>query len=607
MRRILPAALLLAFAVACGDSTSAPSSAVTLESSATQISSGVSALVSTVPSVTLRNARGQGMADVVVQWTVLSGGGQVEMPVTRTNAQGIASSGGWTLGPQAGVQTLQATSQGSKPVVFTATAVLAPAVALVRVTPDLARTTIGTEVAQRPAVRAVDAGGNAVANVPVVFSITTGGGTVAGEQATTDSRGIAMSGTWTLGTAAGVQSVRATSSGLTPADIEVLTVGGAPATMVAVSGNDQYGFVGSAIPQLPAVRVLDQYGNNVGNIPVLFTPGSGSGTVTGATVQTEFATGAASVAAWMLGAAPAQTLVATTTALPGLTVTFRANVTSSQFDIDVRFIGEGGTERQRQAFASAVSRWRRVITGDIGTTSLNVPAGECASWIPAIRESVNDLVVFVRLTSIDGVGKVLGQASPCYVNSTSKLPVLGFFELDSDDLGRLLDRGTLDDVVLHEMGHILGVGTMWNYGRTLLTGRGSDDPYFIGAASREHFGGIGGMGGIGYTSPGVPVENTGSAGTRDAHWRRTVFANELMQGFAQAGGMPMSRVTIASLSDLGYTVSFSGADSFSFFPSLRTLSLHTPVALGDDIVDASLWEVESSGARRRVRIGTERR
>jgi hypothetical protein len=271
----------------------------------------------------------------------------------------------------------------------------------------------------------------------------------------------------------------------------------------------------------------------------------------------------------------------------------------------VRFIGEGGTERQREAFASAVSRWRRVITGDIGTTSLNLPAGECASWIPAIRERVNDLLVYVRLTEIDGPGKVLGQATPCYINSRTRLPVLGFFELDVADLARLLDRGTLDDVVLHEMGHILGVGTLWNYGRSLLVGRGSDDPYYNGAAAREHFSGIGGLT---YTGLGVPVENVGAAGTRDAHWRRTIFANELMQGFAQPGGMPMSRVTVASLADLGYTVSLNGADSFSFFPSLRALAMDAvPIALGDDIVNGALWEVEPNGARRKVRDGDERR
>ena len=606
MRRILPAALLLAFAVGCaGDVPSGPAGALRVETSATSLSAGVSAQVATTPSVTVRDGRGKPMADVNVRWSVLSGGGSVATPVSRTNAQGVASSGGWTLGAEVGAQTLQASIDGQDPVLFTANAVAAPAVALVRVTREIPWTVIGTVVAEPPAVRAVDANGHAVPGVPVEFSILVGGGTLVGDRVTTDARGIAVAGAWTLGTSAGMQVVRATSGTLTPADISVIAVGGAPATLTLVSGDNQYGFAGAPIPQAPTVRVLDSHGNSVGNVPVTFTPGSGSGTVTGATVHTDLSTGTATVTTWTLGGAPAQTLVAATPSLPGREITFRANVTASQFDIDVRFIGEGGTERQRQAFASAAARWRRVITGDIGTTMLNIPTGECASWIPAIRETVNDLVVYVRLTEIDGPGKVLGQATPCYINSKTKLPVLGFFELDVDDLARLLDRGTLDDVVLHEMGHILGVGTLWNYGRSLLVGRGTDDPYYNGTAAREHFTGIGGLT---YTGLGVPVENTGAAGTRDSHWRRTIFSNELMQGFSQAGGMPLSRVTVASLADLGYTVSFNGADSFSFFPSLRALAMDaTPMALGDDIVNGALWEVEPNGERRKVREGEERR
>jgi hypothetical protein len=190
------------------------------------------------------------------------------------------------------------------------------------------------------------------------------------------------------------------------------------------------------------------------------------------------------------------------------------------------------------------------------------------------------------------------------VNAATRLPVVGFFELDVDDLASLLGRGTLDDAVLHEMGHILGIGTLWSYQRTLLTGRGTDDPYFTGPSTREQFASIGGLT---YSGTPVPVENSGGAGTRDAHWRRSVFTNELMQGYSQPGGMPLSRVTVASLADLGYTVSFSGSDSFSFFPSLMTFSSPAAVPLGDDIVDTAMWEVEDTGVRRRVKTGTERR
>lgn len=600
MRRLLSAAVLVSI-VACsgGDAPSAPAVALTVETSVRELSATVSAVVGSVPSVTVTNARGEAVSGVLVRWNVLSGNGSVGNETSRTDASGLATSGGWTLGPQVGVQQLQASVNGSAPVVFTANAIVAQATRLVAVTATLPTVTVGTATTASPSVRAEDASGRAVANVPVTFSVVAGGGTVSTTQATTNASGVASAGTWTLGTRSGTQTVRATSGTLTTADVSITAKAAAPATMSIVAGDNQSAAPGSVVSQPPVVRITDSYGNNVGNVPVTFAPGSGSGSVTGGTVQTDVATGTAVVSSWTLGTAPAQTLVASSSAMPGKSVTFRATISSSQFDIDVRFIGDGGTARQREAFASAVARWRKVITGDVGTTTLKTPEGECASWIPAINENVNDLVIYVRLSAIDGAGKVLGQASPCYLNSQNNLPIMGFFELDVDDLALLLDRDMLDNVVLHEMGHILGIGTLWTYQRTLLSGRGTEDPFFTGVSAGQQFASLGGV--AIYPGGAVPVENSGSAGTRDAHWRRSVFSNELMQGYAQPGGMPMSRVTVASLSDMGYTVTFAGSDSYAFFPALRTLPSGAAVSLGDDIARSALWAVDRNGSRRRVR------
>ncbi|WP_411280021.1 leishmanolysin-related zinc metalloendopeptidase [Gemmatimonas sp.] len=374
-----------------------------------------------------------------------------------------------------------------------------------------------------------------------------------------------------------------------------------PASLVAADGDNQVGDPNIALPIAPSVRLLNNAGRPVPNVSVTFTPEGNSGAVARSTVVTD-STGYASAGVWTLGLGSTQALVASSTSLPGISVAFRAALRPSQFDITVRFIGDGGTARQREAFASAVARWRRVITGDVGTVPLNVPAGECQSWIPAVNESINDLLVYVRIASIDGAGKILGQASPCYVNSGNKLPIMGFFELDQDDLALLLSQGTLDNVVLHELGHILGIGTLWNYQRQFLLGAGTDDPYFNGVQARAQ---LASTSGFGYAGLGVPVENAGSTGTRDAHWRRSIFANELMQGYSQPGGMPLSRITIASLSDMGYVTTMTGADSYSFLTAIRSMSLGasegTARSFGDDIATAPLYEVERSGSRRLVR------
>jgi hypothetical protein len=60
----------------------------------------------------------------------------------------------------------------------------------------------------------------------------------------------------------------------------------------------------------------------------------------------------------------------------------------------------------------------------------------------------------------------------------------------------------------------------------------------------------------------VPVENNGVPGTADGHWRETTFQSELMTGYASAGVMPLSAITVGGLADLGYVVNPLAADPF---------------------------------------------
>jgi hypothetical protein len=63
---------------------------------------------------------------------------------------------------------------------------------------------------------------------------------------------------------------------------------------------------------------------------------------------------------------------------------------------------------------------------------------------------------------------------------------------------------------------------------------------------------------------GVPVEATGGPGTALGHWRETTFGAELMTGWAGPGtNLPLSRVTVGALADMGYTVNFAAADNYT--------------------------------------------
>jgi hypothetical protein len=102
----------------------------------------------------------------------------------------------------------------------------------------------------------------------------------------------------------------------------------------------------------------------------------------------------------------------------------------------------------------------------------------------------------------------------------------------------------------------------------LLQGAGTANPVFTGPRAMREFGVL-----IGENTPTpVPVENTGGSGTRDGHWRDSVFGNELMTGFLSPGPNPLSRLTAASLVDMGYKVNLDSAQPYAL-PSHLMLSM----------------------------------
>ena len=178
---------------------------------------------------------------------------------------------------------------------------------------------------------------------------------------------------------------------------------------------------------------------------------------------------------------------------------------------------------------------------------------------------MDDLLINASATAIDGVNGILGQAGPDAFRSGSRLPYHGIMEFDSADMASMEQSGLLLSVVMHEMGHILGIGTIWS-SRGLLSGAGTSNPIFVGAQATAAYNQI-----FGTSASGVPVENTGGSGTRDSHWRDSILVNELMTGWAGPGtNLPLSRITVGSLADIGYTVNYAAADSYT--PSSSSLA-----------------------------------
>lgn len=219
------------------------------------------------------------------------------------------------------------------------------------------------------------------------------------------------------------------------------------------------------------------------------------------------------------------------------------------FQIQVVFPDATLTPSQQAVFTSAAARWQQVITGDVPDVTSS------GTW----GGPVDDVRIQATAPAIDGPNGILGQAGPRNLRGGSSLPFFGVMQFDSADVAALEQAGQLDEVILHEMSHVLGFGTIWD-NKGLRTGAGGADPRYTGPAALAEYNAI-----FGTSEAGIPLENTGGAGTRDSHWRESTFDNELITGFLNGGrDNPMSRVTAAQFIDLGYTgVDVNAADLYT--------------------------------------------
>jgi len=111
------------------------------------------------------------------------------------------------------------------------------------------------------------------------------------------------------------------------------------------------------------------------------------------------------------------------------------------------------------AFTKAVATWERVIVDSVGSVPVQLAAAACDSSQPAVHETVKDLLILVHVRQISDTvpgQSILGESGPCLVRKPGNIPVLGVMSLNSTTLSSLAASGLLDDVVKHEMAHLLG-------------------------------------------------------------------------------------------------------------------------------------------------------
>jgi hypothetical protein len=209
------------------------------------------------------------------------------------------------------------------------------------------------------------------------------------------------------------------------------------------------------------------------------------------------------------------------------------------FNIDIDYSGDSIFLTY---FQQAAARWSSIITADIMDF-----------------DGVDDLRITASVKYIDGPGEVLAEAGPTNVRPVSALPYKAIMNFDSEDIPRLIANGNFDDVVLHEMGHALGlIGPIFQY-------LGLLDPtnifQYTGANALAQYRSLSPLTA---NASFIPLETDGGPGTAGSHWSEQVFGRELLTGFINSGvDNLLSSVTVGAMEDLGYTVDYSKADAYS--------------------------------------------
>jgi hypothetical protein len=242
---------------------------------------------------------------------------------------------------------------------------------------------------------------------------------------------------------------------------------------------------------------------------------------------------------------------------------------ANAYSIEIRF-GASVSDAYKTVFNNAAKHWTQIITTKLSPPFVGTfdPATCGVDGFPSPATVTKDITIYAVVEPIDGEGGILGSAGPCNARDGSILPDLGTMRFDTADVDALANAGQLQETITHEMGHVLGIGLVWKL-KGLLTGTGTagecgDKPEFIGLNAVNAWHTLGGTGNVpvegAFDKNGKPI----SKGTCEAHWRESVFTNELMTGFLDDGrANPLSKMTIASLKDMGYTVNLNADEAYT--------------------------------------------
>lgn len=236
----------------------------------------------------------------------------------------------------------------------------------------------------------------------------------------------------------------------------------------------------------------------------------------------------------------------------------------------------------------ATSRWRRVIREHLKNKNVTMPTDtsdlDVPEWmVPHVTgKSWNDLMVVARVAGpaqdddFKVKSSVLAHAREVWVDSDG-MPRLGMIEVNE----ARMESDTLkyvEETLMHEIGHVLGFSDQMFSRKNLLS---PNRKFFVGPSAIAAYKELGGKGSI-------QLQWSKSEGFMPgSHWSEDSLTTEMMtpahnrEGLAEEASWsssPLSRISIAALEDMGYSVAKCEGQVYSVPANAVSGSTYRPPA-----------------------------
>lgn len=190
----------------------------------------------------------------------------------------------------------------------------------------------------------------------------------------------------------------------------------------------------------------------------------------------------------------------------------------------------------RAAAVRAADRIERIVVGDAPAVTTSLPSS-CGG---GAEETIDDVAVYVEMGTMSG--DALASGGPCKFVADRAAPAGGRVVVARTTAD--LPTAVLDNIMVHEVAHVLGIGTSSRWTAALA---GTGVP---GAVQFTGTRAVVAHQTLGFSGTSVPV-------TDDlAHWRGAALEHEIMSPL----GTRVSQLTVGAFADLGYTVNAGAAE-----------------------------------------------